>query len=442
MADLYERLKRFQQNTTRGGSVETSASDSNPPSLPPALAGIPGVTRARDLIGQAEKREREKERFLSSIGVERAENERGAFGLREAVYPLGGMPFPPEDIAGTELSLLFRDPGMSEIAAGDILFLDTETTGLAGGTGTVPFLTGLGFFDGDVFRVRQFLMRDYDEEPAVLLEVQRLLERFPAIATYNGKGFDVPILHARFLLNRFRTPIAELPHADFLYPARRFWKELLPNCTLLCVEEYLTGRRREGDIPGEQIPYVYFDFLRGLRLPRMQPVLQHNAEDVRTLATIASRVCRLLRLPLPSQRHGLELAAVGRCYATSEDWERAVWYFEKAVEDLDAAPEVCLALQKQLTGLYKRMARFSDACRLWDRMAEEWEDLYALLELAKHFEHREKDYRRASLYTEKALALVRRSRGNAQSDSTPEFTEEGLQHRRERLSRKESKTGK
>lgn len=437
MADLYERLKRFQQNTTRGDSAEPGASASNPPPLLAALSTIPGVTRARDLIGQAEKREREKERFLSSIGVERAENECGAFGLREAVYPLCDMPYPPKDIAGSELALLFRDSGMSELAAGDILFLDTETTGLAGGTGTVPFLTGLGFFDGDAFRVRQFLMRDYDEEPAVLLEIQRLLERFPAIATYNGKGFDVPILNARFLLNRFRTQISEMPHADFLYPARRFWKDLLPNCTLLCVEEYLTGRRREGDIPGEQIPYVYFDFLRGLRLPRMQPVLQHNAEDVRTLATIASRVCRLLRLPLPSRRHGLELAAVGRCYAACEDWERTVWYFEKAVEDLDAIPEISLTLQKQLSVIYKRMTRFSDACRLWDQMAEEWGDLYALVELAKHFEHREKDYRRAFFYTEKALAVVRQTSWNANTASTSEFTLEALQHRRERLSRKE-----
>lgn len=445
MADLYDRLKRFKSNTTQSTnppaevpSAEVSPSKPSPP-LPDSLKNIPGVTRARDLIEIAEKRDRDKKKFLETIGVSEAHNERGAFGLREDFFPLDLLPYPREDITGTELALQIRDESLSGIGFSDILFLDTETTGLAGGTGTVPFLTGAGFFEDTGFRVRQFLMRDYGEEPAVLAELNRLMDRFPAIASYNGKCFDVPILQSRFLLNRLRSPIGERPHADFLFTARRFWRDVLPDCTLLSVERYLTGRSREDDIPGEQIPYVYFDFLRGLRMQRMRPVMTHNASDILTLALIASRSCRMLRLPPPDSLQGAELAGIARCYTAVGDWDHACWYFERAANHIETPAAIRRTIQKHLSTLYKRLTRHADACRVWEQMAVEHGDLHAHIELAKYYEHIEKDAERALHFTEQAIILYRQNPlSPAEKPASSNEGEDPLEHRRIRLLRKSS----
>ncbi len=438
MADLYERLKRFKNNTTQSsnsGSAGISPTDS--PQLPESLRDIPGLSRARDLVGIAVKREQEKKQFLETIGVEETENEHGAYGLRHVFYPADDLLYPSEDINGFELSILTRDEETKSLDPKDILFIDTETTGLAGGTGTVPFLVGVGFFEQNGFCVRQYLMRDYNEEPAVLHEVNALLDKFPAISSYNGKCFDAPLLKSRFLLNRLRSRIMEMPHADFLFPARRFWRSMLPNCTLMSVESHITGRIREDDIPGEQIPYVYFDFLRGMRMQRMRPVLNHNADDILTLALMASRMCRMLRLPPPRNMQGLELAAVGTFFAARSDWDQAFFYLNQALEQNDFSSEHRFSIQKRLSLIYKKMERFSEACTIWRIMAQEHEDFFAYIELAKFYEHKEKNISQAKRFTEEALSQADQFMDNMNLDaSSSQSIKKQLMHRLNRLSRK------
>src|SRR5437016_8837041 len=140
-----------------------------------------------------------------------------------------------------------------------LLFLDTEATGLAGGTGTYAFLVGVGNLDGDRVVVAQYFMRDFDEEPALLAALVPLLERAAGLVTFNGGGFDVPLLETRFVLARRRWP-ALLPHLDLLRPARRMWTACYDDCRLATLERAVLGLAREGDVAGALIPSLYFDW--------------------------------------------------------------------------------------------------------------------------------------------------------------------------------------
>src|SRR5262249_9875480 len=141
-------------------------------------------------------------------------------------------------------------------------FLDTETTGLAGGTGTCAFLAGVGTVEEGGFRVRLFFLRDYDEEAAMLAALAAYLADYDVLITYNGKAFDAPLLESRYRLSRLPAPFSRLAHLDLLFAARRLWRLRLETCRLVDLEYEILGVEREGDLPGELIPYYYFEYLR------------------------------------------------------------------------------------------------------------------------------------------------------------------------------------
>ena len=169
--------------------------------------------------------------------------------------------------------------------AGRLLFLDTETTGLAGGTGTYAFLVGAGWLEDDRFVVTQYFMRDLDEEPALLAALAPVVERAEALVTFNGGGFDVPLLETRFVLARRRWPGA-VPNLDLLRPARRVWAAYLDDCRLSTLERAVLGLARETDVPGGLIPTFYFDWLRWRRASPLARVFAHNRDDVLSLAAL------------------------------------------------------------------------------------------------------------------------------------------------------------
>ena len=150
-------------------------------------------------------------------------------------------------------------------SAAKVGFLDTETTGLAGGSGTYAFLIGVGRITPEGFRVRQFFMRDYGEEASLLSALHEHLEQFDVLITYNGSTYDQPLLETRFRMVRQRPPFASLEHLDLLFGARRLWKLRLESCRLVDLENQILGVERQGDLPGEMIPYVYFEYLRTQR---------------------------------------------------------------------------------------------------------------------------------------------------------------------------------
>ncbi|RPJ00005.1 MAG: hypothetical protein EHM36_15210, partial [Deltaproteobacteria bacterium] len=141
--------------------------------------------------------------------------------------------------------LLSRDERFKDLDLKKTLFLDTETTGLTGGTGTFVFMVGLGFFHEGRFLVHQLFMRDYSEEKACLSVLNDLLDSFEFLVTFNGRHYDIPLLETRFILSRMTSRIREMPNFDLLFPSRKIWKGAYENCRLVTLESRLLGMGRE-----------------------------------------------------------------------------------------------------------------------------------------------------------------------------------------------------
>lgn len=191
------------------------------------------------------------------------------------------------------------------------LFLDTETTGLSGGAGTVAFLVGLGFVQDDTFVVEQYLMRDYSDESEMLGYIARRLEAFDCICTFNGKNFDLPLLKTRFTMCRMQDAWRDVEQLDLLYPARRTWKLRLGSCRLSRIEEIILGKGREGDLPGSEVPRRYFDYLKSGDMNLLEDIIAHNRQDIYTLGTLLAHLCEIYAHP-EQQRNRKDLFSMGR----------------------------------------------------------------------------------------------------------------------------------
>lgn len=179
------------------------------------------------------------------------------------------------------LGLLALDPLLGDCDPRKALYLDTETTGLAGGTGTVAFLVGLAFFDEahGTFVLEQMLLRRLGEEAPILELLHRRITEASMVVTYNGKSFDVPLLRTRYVMNRLPKP-AEPPHLDLLHVARRVHKHRLSTCSLASIESHVLGRERVGDVAGADIVEAYAHFLRTGDEGSLHGVVTHNEHDV------------------------------------------------------------------------------------------------------------------------------------------------------------------
>jgi uncharacterized protein YprB with RNaseH-like and TPR domain len=282
-------------------------------------------------------------------------------------------------------------------------FLDTETTGLAGGTGTCAFLVGVGQITREGFKVRQFFMRDYGEEASLLDSLTKHLAAFRVLITYNGRAFDQPLLETRYRMNRARPPFARMEHLDLLFGARRLWKLRFESCRLVDLENQVLGVERHSDLPGALIPYVYFEYLRTRHAARLLPVFHHNATDILTLACLTGIVPYAFKDPSQAPlRHAAEMAGIARWLREAGELEQALGLFRRAV-DAGLPDDLLFRTLWDIGMLERKLGRVP---------LETWTDLAAsknpyrvkaLEELAKHFEHREKDYSKALEMTEEAL---------------------------------------
>ena len=300
------------------------------------------------------------------------------------------------------------------------LFLDTETTGLAGGSGTYAFLVGAGSITPDGFRIRQFFMRDYSEEASLLDSLSSYIARFDAIITYNGRSYDQPLLETRYTMCRARHPFARMEHLDLLYGARRLFRLRLENCRLSNLENQILGFEREGDIPGEMIPYCYFEYLRSRRAHRLPPILHHNVLDIVSLACLTGVIPEAFRDPLNARaRHGTDLLGLARWLQMSGRLDEAHHLFRRAIDmglpdgHLFAALFAAGTIEKKQGRAHAAVATFTDLS-----LSPNPFQIRAYEELAMHYEHRERSFRMA-------LECVRAAR--AIEDSA------ALQHRQERL---------
>jgi uncharacterized protein YprB with RNaseH-like and TPR domain len=194
----------------------------------------------------------------------------------------------PEGFAGQGISprIFSRSQPLEPLHPGKVVFFDLETTGLSGGTGTVAFLAAIGRYDsGSRFVVRQFFMEDYPYEPEFLACVEDGFADALAVVTYNGSSFDMPLYSTRRSMNRLACA-RTIMHLDALHASRRLWRRSLGDCSLQNLEAAVLGERRDDDIPGSEIPSVWFDFLKHGSLARLGKVFEHNARDIASLGSI------------------------------------------------------------------------------------------------------------------------------------------------------------
>ncbi len=423
MSSLRERLDRMRREPPPPLPSRTSPVPSQQTealvSLEQALlgedgAGLPLKARLERLVAVASQKARQRcpehARLEELVPGQVVNNEYGTCYVVEERRPLD---LPHGDIPLARLNALSADGVRTLTAERDLegfapahaVYLDTETTGLAGGSGTAAFLIGIGFVDGHEFCVRQYFMRDYDEEPAMLWALAQDLADCRQLVTFNGKLFDCPLLETRFRLGRRRFPLAEARHLDLLHPARRLWKARLDSCRLVMLESALLRVMRVGDIPGSEIPQAYFDFVRDRDARRVARVLEHNRQDIVSLAALTALACQWVEDGSLAE-DPRDVYSVARVFERAELHERSEAAYQRVLDEVrDERSAVRRAALLRLAARRKRVGEHAAAARFW-REALAAGELDALRELAMFLEHRQRDWDAALQLVEEGLARI------------------------------------
>ena len=283
---LKDRLTRLT-----GDAPKPLSSDSKQDRLSELRRKIERVMNRREHIAQPGLTRRNAIRLEDVVSGEEVQTPYGSFFASRSTLKAGD----PHGHARTcELSCASMEAtavlaglqALQGMCIADGLFLDTETTGLAGGTGTFPFLIGLGWFEESSFVTCQLFARDFSEEGPMLRHLSELASNKRFLVTFNGKAFDLNLLATRFILNRCRETLTTMPHVDLLHPSRRILAHRLDNARLTTIEAHILGVERDGDIPGFEIPQRYFDWLRRRDGRLMGDVFEHNKMDVVSMASL------------------------------------------------------------------------------------------------------------------------------------------------------------
>jgi uncharacterized protein len=383
-----------------------------------------GSERLAEILGAATRRNRFGEHlalgrwYSEPTGLEPKDGEQNASALRLLA------PGAPEEIADSE----------------QWLFLDTETTGLAGGTGTYPFLVGIAWWDAGGLQVEQFFMREHSEEHSLLVALAERMAERRVLVTFNGKSFDWPLLETRYRMTRTIRPPVPRAHLDFLHPARNLWRLRLGSARLAELERHVLGWNRGADVMSEPIPQIYFDFLRGGSPDPLVPVFQHNQMDLRGLAALSSHVVSLLAEPEKRGLDALELYGISRICERRGEATRARALYERSIASV-LPPETDRAARRSLARLAKREGDFSLARNLWEGITgNSREGFEAYEQLAIYFEHRAGEPDRAVAVARKALAELRRA--NRLGTIAPVIYRQSCARFEHRLARLERKAGR
>jgi hypothetical protein len=294
------------------------------------------------------------------------------------------------------------------------LFLDTETTGISGGTGTYPFLIGIAWYDAGGLEIEQFFMREHSEEHSVLVALAERMAERPVLVTFNGRSFDWPLLETRYNMTRkIRVP-SPRAHLDFLHPARNLWRLRLGSARLPELERHVLGWNRGADVMSEFIPQIYFDYLRGGSPDSLVPIFHHNQMDLRGLAGLANRTLAILSNPEQQGQDPLELFGVSRICERRGETARAKHLYARSIA-AELPEDTSLAAHTFLARIAKREGDHVLACELWEKMIGEKasgtsrEGLEAYEQLAIHYERRARTPRRAAELITRALTDLRRA---------------------------------
>ena len=294
------------------------------------------------------------------------------------------------------------------------LFLDTETTGLAGGTGTYAFLIGLAWWESGGLRVEQLFLRDFSEEHSILHELAGRIAERPVLVTFNGKTFDWPLLENRFTLTRAIRVPQLAAHLDLLHPARALWRLRLGSVRLMDLERQVLdaeglGLHRHGDVASALIPQLYFDYLRGGIADPLASVVKHNQMDLRGLAALFGKINSLLdeRGSL-DEEESLDLFGLSKFLERRGERERAYSTCARAL-DAGLPAEFRPRARRELALMAKRDGDWERATAVWRELARDPKDgIEACEQLAIYYERHRKDFKQALEFAQ--LALVKLDR--------------------------------
>jgi uncharacterized protein YprB with RNaseH-like and TPR domain len=318
----------------------------------------------------------------------------------------------------------------------DIIFIDTETTGLSGGSGTYVFLIGAArFIDGSI-QLSQFFLQDPSFETGQLAAFEEFIGNSKLIVSYNGKSFDLPRIKNRFTIHRLTSPFRGIHHVDLLHIARRLWRNVLPGCTLGELESYLLNiTRSDLDIPGWQVSDKFYEYLHSGDPTPLRNIFYHNEVDVLTLISLLYYLVDRLTNPLSKEFSDQpDLVYIGQFLSTLDQTDQAITVIQKALESDLIDHNIRLVGLLTLAKIFKRKGDYDLAIPAWIESAEIGNPL-AYIELAKYYEHKIKDYSEAIHWTLAVLDLYQ----TFQSDAVPEQLIKQAKHRLERLKQKESK---
>jgi uncharacterized protein YprB with RNaseH-like and TPR domain len=280
-----------------------------------------------------------------------------------------------------------RLPGEAENENRRHVYIDTETTGLSGGSGTLAFLIGIAMVEDDAIMLSQFLMTRFAAETGLLSAFADTLSDDDRLVSYNGKSYDLPLLISRFRMQSLQHPFDGLPHLDLLHPVRRLFRRRWHDCRLTSLEQNLLGFSRIDDLPGSEAPAAWFSYIRSGQGDPLVKVVEHNRQDIISLAVAHSALTQAIAQP---QMFDADLHALARWLSESNE---------------DSARELLVSHEDKLCDDGRRLlARLARRAGYWPQAVALWETLAAagcsdsLERLAKYHEHVSNDLTAAWRY--------------------------------------------
>jgi len=426
---LRDRLQRLRgSGSSSGEETSKAAASSDRPSLADRLrrvsigrarladTGEPNVSTLAEMVGAVEiapgvlclerklaGRHRHGEVSIAPVSAPSQWSARDGPGpswAARAIDPGWVNPASRLDLGATSSSPVqetndgFEAPDTASVSIqpdGDLICLDTETSGLSGGTGTWAFVTGLLRGSSEGWQLRQYLLTRLDAESVYLEAIAAELEGAGLLISYNGLSFDIPLLATRFRLSGQGDPLPALPHLDLLRPVRRAYGRVWPDCRLASVEQRLLGFKRKDDLPGSEAPAAWLAWLRAGEMTPLAGVLRHNRWDLLSLAALIPRMGEVFSDPGAFDADVRTIAAYHHAQGRSE---QAFHLLQSERHRLDRVGLLDLAR------LHRRRGAWDQASAIWEQLNATG-DIEARAELAKYHEHRTRDLRLAL-----ALALA------------------------------------
>lgn len=343
------------------------------------------------------------------LGGYRVKNNQGEVIIIEKTFPYGSSygNFLIQNDARKDEIYKFCKTRNTTISEGNLVFIDTETTGLGGGTGTIPFIIGYGFYNENGFITRQIFLDDPTNELVQLNEFSRDIDNFDTTVTFNGKSFDLPLLRTRFVLSKLPVPFEQYSHIDLLHIARKLWKNRLTDRSLKVLESnILDFTRSQDDIPGWLIPQVYFDFLKTGESSQLINVVYHNQLDIVSMAVLFEKIKTIFTLSeVDNSIDPMDLYSIAKMYFHIGEFEQAISLFEKCLYYIGDSQKNSMDIHMSLAEIFKKRNEYAKSIPHWTACIA-MNNIQACIEMAKYFEHHEKNLLEANYWASKAYNLV------------------------------------